>query len=271
MAATYLFSDESGRIPDSDLRTVDDVPWVGLNCSLDLLPAGAMNCINRFNYHAGSAQLTDNGCYASMEFSLYPDWHHHDTDFRAWIPIKSNPAFDDPWFLQPDQEEFLSYNAHGVYVVKEQWREKFKKDLNEAAYAAQDILSRAPFTNRQPRPSGFNLERLHSSRTLKKDAMALVATARRAMLDYLGFFNWRMAACFQWDRDLKRDTITLLTGYALWKFEKRGILTHLARDWKELNISFLLANNVPVLYPWTAKEEVDARFACLAPSILAAF
>ncbi|KAK7035664.1 hypothetical protein R3P38DRAFT_2517889 [Favolaschia claudopus] len=271
MAATYLFSDDNGRIPDSTIQTIDGVPWVGLNCSLDILPGGAMSFINRFSYHTGTAALKDNGCYESMEYSLRPDWHQHDLDFRAWIPVKPSPSFDDPWFLQPDQEEFLSFNAHQVYVVKEQWRERMKKDLGEAAYAVQDILSRAPFTNRQPRPGGFHAERLHGSRSVKKDAMALVAGARRAMLDYLGFFNWRMAACYHWDRELKKDTIKLMNGYQLDRFKKRGVLVHLARDWKELNIPLLLTNDVPVLYPWTAKEETDLRFACLAPSILAAF
>ncbi|KAK6966538.1 hypothetical protein R3P38DRAFT_2590666 [Favolaschia claudopus] len=80
-----------------------------------------------------------------------------------------------------------------------------------------------------------------------------------------------MTACFQWDRELKNDTVRLLNGYQLERFDKRGILAHLARDWRELSIHFLLSQNVPLLYPWTAKEEVDLRFACLAPSILAAF
>ncbi|KAK6996766.1 hypothetical protein R3P38DRAFT_3221896 [Favolaschia claudopus] len=97
--------------------------------------------------------------------------------------------------------------------------------------------------------------------------MALLAGARRAMLEFLGFFNWRMAACYYWDRELKSGTVNLLNGYKLDSYAKRGLLTHLARDWKEINIPFLLGNDVPVLYPWTAKEEVDLRFACLAPSI----
>ncbi|KAJ6463046.1 hypothetical protein C8R47DRAFT_1225309 [Mycena vitilis] len=206
-----------------------------------------------------------------MEWSLLPDWHHHDRDYRAWMPVSRQPRFDDPWFLQTKQEGILVTSAFDTYIIAESWRGRMIEDLQRANTAVKDISCRPPFTGFHPRPPSFDVEALYKGRISEKEARALVASARRNMLENLGFLAWRKATCSRWSQEVTKDTVELIEGLALERFAKRGVLINLARDWKEISLHMLLKHEVPVLYPWTVREEIDARFACLAPSILSAF
>ncbi|KAJ6504298.1 hypothetical protein C8R47DRAFT_1210364 [Mycena vitilis] len=271
MATDFLYSDGSGIVPLSDVQEVKGTTWVALNCSMDLLPPGAIHYINSVDHRTISSKVKENGLWQEMEWSLYPDWHRHDLDYRAWMPVLASPRTDDPWYLQTDPSSMIVTPFPGTYKLSDTWRTRVTTDLQVATASVYDVTSRPPFSGHHPRPPVFDFEVLDKNCGTEKEARVMAAAARRNMLDHIAFLNWRTSTCTEWDRELKADTSRAVEGYNLDGYKKRGVLINLARDWREISIQTLLKHEIPVLYPWTEKEEVDARFACLAPEILSAF
>ncbi|KAJ7665842.1 hypothetical protein DFH06DRAFT_984794 [Mycena polygramma] len=271
MATKFLYSDGTGVIPEPHIGSFDGTTWVALNCTLELLPPHAMRHIDAVTLHSSTAAINDDGTFTEMEWSSLPLWHHHERDYRAWMPVSRSPHPDDPWFMQTAQTGLFESTASDPYVLIESQRARIVADIQRAAAAVQDIVTRPPFSALHPRPPLFDVEALYKGRGSERDARALVTAARRNMLEHLGFLSWRKSTCSQWARDVKKETINAVEEFGIDRYEKRGVLIHLARDWKEISLQTLLKNEVPVLYPWTVREEVDARFACLSPSILSAF
>ncbi|KAJ6494650.1 hypothetical protein C8R47DRAFT_1265822 [Mycena vitilis] len=269
--AGFLYSNESGEVPVPEIGVVEGTTWVALNAPLKSLPAKAMTYIHSVQHHPGNAALEDNGLFQEMEWSTHPDWWRHDHDYRAWIPILPCIRSSDPWYLQKHQDAVILRVNDGKYYVEEAWRKIVVEDLTAAADGVRDIVSRPPFTSFHPRPVAFRMDALKEPRKTEKEARAVLSAARRNMLEHLAFFSWRTSTCVNWNRDLTNSTITLVEGYDLAQYGKRGVLIYLARDWREISIPTLLHHNIPILFPWTPKEEADPRFACLAPSILSAY
>ncbi|KAJ6450019.1 hypothetical protein C8R47DRAFT_1230430 [Mycena vitilis] len=267
----FLYSDESGEVPVPEIGAVEGTTWVALNCSLALLPPKAMSYIESTQHHPANATVEENGLFQDMEWSTHPDWWQHIHDYRAWIPILPFVRSSDPWYFQKHQDAIILRVANGQFYIEESWRMKIVEDISRATDGVRDITSRPPFSNLHPRPPVFLLDVLREPRKTEREARAVLSAARRNMLEHLAFFSWRSSTNMKWDRDLKNDTITLVEGYNLTQYGKRGVLIYLTRDWREISIPTLLHHNIPILFPWTVKEEVDPRFACLAPSILAAY
>ncbi|KAJ7449715.1 hypothetical protein B0H11DRAFT_1928496 [Mycena galericulata] len=269
-----IFYGNVGEIPESEVRMVDDVTWVGLNCSVDLLPPNAMHYINTFSYHTQAADFEENGLFTNMEYSLSPDWDQHDRSFRAWIPVvRSREVNDkDPWFLQiKDGGKIVGINAFQKWYIPENHRAVILQNLRDMEGAVSDICSKAPFHGKQPRPSSFYYDGLLKARGSAKEACQVLMTARRTMLEYLGFCYWRSSTADNWKEELKDSTIAAIERWNLSQYEKRGVLLNLSRDWHEANLLVFIRFEIPVLFPWTILEESDLRFACLAPSVLSAY
>ncbi|KAJ7489985.1 hypothetical protein B0H11DRAFT_2229499 [Mycena galericulata] len=145
------------------------------------------------------------------------------------------------------------------------------RNLRDMEDAVSDIVSKAPFLGRQPRPSAFYYDGLLKARDSAKEACQVLMTACRVMLEHLAFCYWRSTTADNWKEELKDATIGVIEGYNLSQYQKRGVLLNLSRDWREANFPVFIRFEIPVLFPWTILEESDLRFACLAPSILSAY
>ncbi|KAK7053884.1 hypothetical protein R3P38DRAFT_2501522 [Favolaschia claudopus] len=269
-----FYGDGRGRIPDSDIRELKEVVWVGLNCSLDLLPANAWDYVNRYSYHTHTVAINQEGWFENMEYAHRPDWEQHDRSFRAWIPVLKGGSEDgkDLWYMNRLlNSRRVVPNPQDKWIIPNPLRDSIIADLRLAETVVAGIVSKAPFFGRIPKPQPFYYDSLHNARETQKEACVLLASAVRCMLEHLGFIFWRTSTDDDWSKDQTHYIIRAVGDFNLGRFGKRGVLLHLVRDWKEMNIPVLLKNEVPVLYPWTLHERVDLRFACLAPSVLAAY
>ncbi|KAJ7461413.1 hypothetical protein B0H11DRAFT_2241833 [Mycena galericulata] len=267
--AEILYGNARGEIPESEIGRVGDVTWVGLNCPLNFLPDRAMEYIDNFSYHTASAPTDENGYFQYMEFIWKPDWEQHDRFYRAWIPILSNPQNNSPWFFQ--LKHWVSETQFKNFIIPEVWRTRMISDLQKLENCVSEIVAKAPFFGKIPRPPVFYLDSLSRTRETRPAANKLAATAKRAALELLGFLYWRISTAENWQEELTKETIAIIESFNLLDYEKRGVLLNLARDWHAMNIPVLLRHNVPILFPWTIREEMEYRFGCLAPSILAAY
>ncbi|KAK7018472.1 hypothetical protein R3P38DRAFT_3200841 [Favolaschia claudopus] len=268
-----FYVDARGKIPDPDIREMKEVVWVGLNCSLDLVPPKAWDYINRFSYHSHTASTNSEGWFEDMEYAWRPDWDQHDRFFRAWIPvIKGGPdELKGLWYMSRLlNSRRVAPNPQDKWLIPNPLRENIVADLKLAETIVEGIASKSPFFGKVPRPPPFYYDSLYRTRETQKEACSLLASAVRSMLEHLGFIYWRISTDFDWQRDLTNYIIRAIEDFKLHQFGKRGVLLHLARDWKEMNVPLFLKHEVPVAYPWTLHERVDMRFACLAPSVLAA-
>ncbi|KAJ7506050.1 hypothetical protein B0H11DRAFT_2219977 [Mycena galericulata] len=267
--AEILYGNARGEIPESEIGRVGDVTWVGLNCPLNFLQDRAMEYIDNFSYHTASAPTDENGYFQHMEFIWKPDWEQHDRFFRAWIPILSNPQNNSPWFFQ--YRHWVSETPSKNFIIPEVWRTRMISDLQKLENCVSEIVAKAPFFGKIPRPPVFYLDSLGRTRETRSAANKLAASAKRAALELLGFLYWRISTAENWQEELTKETLAIIESFNLLDYEKRGVLINLARDWHAMNIPVLLRHNVPILFPWTIHEEMEYRFGCLAPSILAAY
>ncbi|KAJ7159407.1 hypothetical protein C8R46DRAFT_906505, partial [Mycena filopes] len=87
MSGFHFYKDASGRVPITEFGDIGKQFWGALNCSLSLVPKEAMRFIDNASYHSLNTARETNGLFKEMEWSLFPDWHRHDHDWRAWIPL----------------------------------------------------------------------------------------------------------------------------------------------------------------------------------------
>ncbi|KAJ7430988.1 hypothetical protein B0H11DRAFT_2262701 [Mycena galericulata] len=228
-----------------------------------------MQYIDAFSYHTASAPTDDNGYFQQMEFIWKPDWEQHDRFFRAWMPVLPNPQNGSPWYFQ--LRHWVSETAFKNFIIPEVWRTRMTSDLQKLDACVSEIVAKAPFFGKVPRPQAFHLDSLGRTRETRQTANKLAATAKRAALEHLGFLYWRVSTDESWKNGLTAETIATIEAFDLLTYEKRGVLLNLSRDWHGMNIPVLLRHEVPILFPWTIREEMEYRFGCLAPSILAAY
>ncbi|KAJ7430468.1 hypothetical protein B0H11DRAFT_1942967 [Mycena galericulata] len=267
--AEILYGNALGEIPESEIGQIEDITWVGLNCPLNFLQKRAMDFINNFSYHTSSAPTDDNGYFQDMEFIWKPDWEQHDRFFCAWIPVLSNPQNNSPWYFQ--FQHWISETSFKNFIIPEIWRSRMISDLQKLDNCVSEIVAKAPFFGKVPRPQAIHLDTLNRTWETRPAANKLAATAKRAALEHLGFLYWRISTAENWRDGLTAETIATIDSFHLSDYEKRGVLINLARDGHAMNMPVLLRHEVPVLFPWTIREEIEYRFGCLAPSILAAY
>ncbi|KAJ7438122.1 hypothetical protein B0H11DRAFT_1753107, partial [Mycena galericulata] len=264
--AEILYGNAKGEIPECEIGRVGDVTWVALNCPLNFLQSRAMEYIDNFNYHSASAPTDENGYFQHMEFIWKPDWEQHDRFFRAWIPVLPNPQNNSPWYFQ--HRHWVSETPFKNFIIPEIWRTRMISDLQKLDNCVSEIVTKAPFSGKVPRPQSFHLDSLGRTRETRQAANKLAATAKRAALEFLGFLYWRISTADDWQEGLTLETIATIESFQLTQYGKRGVLINLARDWHGMNMPVLLRHDIPV---WTIREEIEYRFGCLAPSILAAY
>ncbi|KAJ6474440.1 hypothetical protein C8R47DRAFT_1076336 [Mycena vitilis] len=265
MATEFLYSDGDGVIPESQIAMIDDTTWVAMNCSITLLPPRAIHYIDSVSHHPAGAVIKEDGTFAEMEWSLLPDWHHHVRDYRGWMPVSLEPRFDDPWFLQTAQAGLILTSAYGTYILAESWRNRIDQGF-AASHCCGPGHRHSPSVHR----TSSSTSRVRGGRLVQGTQLGK-GRARSSSSRSPEYAGAAGATCSHWARDLTKETVNAVGDFRLDRYGKRGVLINLARDWKEISLHTLLKNGVPVLYPWTVREEVDARFACLAPSILSAF
>ncbi|KAJ7143223.1 hypothetical protein C8R46DRAFT_1232998 [Mycena filopes] len=188
MSGFQFYKDASGRVPTAGFGDIDKQFWGALNCSLNLIPTEAMNFIDNAAYQSGTAPRLPDGRFKFMEWSLHPDWHRHDTDWRAWIPLPPFSPEDRLWFFDWDVLE-LEVETN-TFQKKVLMQEKYMSHLMDAVAAIEDVMKRPPFTPYHPHPRPFDYSILSAGYDSLDDIALALGDARRHMVDCLGFFNW---------------------------------------------------------------------------------
>ncbi|KII89604.1 hypothetical protein PLICRDRAFT_174464 [Plicaturopsis crispa FD-325 SS-3] len=149
---------------------------------------------------------------------------------------------------------------------------QIESDLDLARKCVQEVAEAVSYPRDAPKPAVWDAKLIYSTSGERRQVAATMGSARRAMVDLLGWLSW-MASLY----DLSGAEISdeakwaIHTTFGLLTAIRRGVLIALRRDWQQVNIPHLVAHHVPVVYPWTIWEATSERFARLSPQWLQAF
>lgn len=268
----YLYTNGQGR-PVTNFKedTIENVRWVGLNRYTNAIPREAYKFVDKMDYHSPEAAKDELGRYKEMEWANQPDWHSLEYHWRPYIPIRAPESLSPPWYLQIDRPAVINtFGGPDRFIVERKTAEDFTRDLWKIRDWVTEIANSEDFGS-GPIPSRFDTNLLVEVHDSIDSATSAVAGAKRAMVDGLGFLNWWRACLPHRAHWLSNESTEEFDKLNIRKYEKRGILVNLSRDWMQINLPAWVAHEVPIFYPWTYKEELDERFGRLNPSVWEAY
>jgi len=133
------------------------------------------------------------------------------------------------------------------------------------------IAKSSIFPMRGARPGCYDYEKLCSPFDSIQMLKAFRANVKCQVLNYLVFLTWWTVSVTEWDLHIPQDIVKTIANLQLSRYEKRGILVDLEKDWHQISIPHLLYHRVPIYYRWMETLEADERFLTLYPTILHAF
>ena len=271
MSANF-YLDNSGGAPEVSLFNQDWTDWVGLNADTRKIPPGARNWKDFTDSDWAHVDTTPSGKYAELEWTMHPDWYHHDTHWRGFGPtrVAPIPSVGSPWYL--DMDTPIAYCAtEGGFSFADLQRGSVTNDLIFFDGCLEEIVSTTQFIDDSPVPPPYDRGRLSTTFTSVITLQREGAAAKRAAWDRLAFLTWWTAACDNWAEGIDKITAERVENIVTRGQEPRGFLFDLLTDWHELNIPFLLARSVPFYYTFSLEARLDERFCRLNPKILASY
>lgn len=260
-----LFTDMNRNVPRYEEKLIEGQLWVGLNCSLDSIPAQAMALKDQIE-RGKNAQTGPTGVFLDLDPAIEMDWDDLNFPWRFHIPVGSMPAVETPWEHQMYQTSPWVMRDN-EYQLTEDFKDKAANDLQEAWLAVAELSSKDPVPPMTPCPSEFSIFQLEFSSPSLADIQIIGAEAKRAALDYKGFLNWVTSAFEGWEEGSSEETLNYIAGLDLGSRKVRGGLIDLARDWRHINLEQWVRRGVPIAYPWTISCE-EERFRRLSPRVL---
>ena len=272
----FLFTDDQGKVPTIEFRSVGGDSWMALNASSIAIPGEAMD------YRAQKADerrpTGPTGVFLEMEWALDMDWYDHDASWRPFIPLKPSDSSEGAlsesgldWFFEFDMSTPYIQGTGGGFTIPEHTRSTIDTDLTNWSWLIDEIATNHPFPYEASRPCPYDRGVITRGFDSCEELQAAGGIVKRTAVDYLGFLTWWMASISRWEANLDEQVTKQIKDLRLTQFHKRGVLVDLDRHWQEVNIPNLLRNGVPIAYLWTPSLSTSPRFRCLAPRILQAY
>lgn len=259
----FLFTNSSAWPVVPAFLEVNDLTWGSLNGDTTSVPPSAWSLKDapRYPRHVGPI-----GLHSEFDWAFSATWYKRDEHWRAFNPRPTNKEAQE-WFGQT--EELLDLTAVGdngdAFMISDDWIRRCKENLTIALDCCRQLRESRKELHNSPIPIHFSFDRLLSTFPSTDDAVNEAEDAKRAMIDAMGYIAWWISVYLKDGEDLVIPYFSEGWVRDLVSKEKRGVLIDLNRDWKEVNISHLVTNNIPVFYPWTIIEASQERFARLSP------
>ena len=185
--------------------------------------------------------------------------------------VKSFSDEDDnvPWYFS--DRNSARVNSRGKFYLDGDVRDKAADSLSKLWLCVESIISNPPFIRGTDHLLHFNQLRLQSSWDSLSSVDFLVQEAQVKALELLGFINWWTSSVAHWESPLQPWMVDYIATFHLHSLKKRGIFLDLIRNWHHLNITHLLAENVPVYYFWMTDHEDYPSLSRLSPQVLQAY
>ncbi|KAJ7615062.1 hypothetical protein DFH06DRAFT_1343907 [Mycena polygramma] len=248
--------------------------WVALNCSVDKVPPNAWSYVDVVWYHTSNARVKkkDDGFAEEMEWAKEPDWHRPDRDWTEWIPMVNGAEFEElPWYHVVDDPSVIKRTEFNRCILEKEQRDQVVADLKQVWSVIANVRQYSTFPPNIPAPIEFSYNDRYLARDLSKEVKVYFTNAKRKMLEYLGWVNWWKCIDDRWDQLASEGVRDTIMSYKLHEYGKRGVILNLARDHPTINVPVLLHHNVPVIYPWTIREDQHVHYAKMAPILLDAY
>ena len=258
-----LITDGSGSVPLVEQRTLQKDKWIVLNGPTVGIPMEAMDYQSRRPDEHRATGPT--GVYLEMEWGLDMDWYDREACWRPYIPLRMERS---DWFFDFDMTTPYDHLSTGIFIVPESAHEQIHADITAWASCVDDICSNHPFPPGTARPLVFDHRTLIQGFSTLEDLQTAGGVCKRTAVDYLGFLSWWTLSVSRWDANLDHHVVAAVKNLRLHRFSRRGVLIDLERDWREINLPYLMQHQVPVAYFWTPALASLPRFTSLSPRVL---
>lgn len=260
---------DSKGIPRATQATIDLVNWVTLNGpTLGCIPRDAL----LFQDPAiRTEDFDERGRPSTIDWTVTADWYDREVHWRGFTPMRGEGS--DTWKLNLDHA-VVDARSPGSFIIDPAIAQECTKQLALLFDVITDINSVLLLTQDKvktpSRPSTQPFDRKHGT---KGAVMASLATVRRGFIDGLAYFCWVQTV---FEDNLNADNIPrrIAQRSERWMpylgIEKTGYLLDLSKHWREINLGYYVAKDIPIHYMWTPQLRADPRFARLSPDFLCA-
>lgn len=261
---SLCFYNSLGVVPNPVVTNIEGFQWVSLNIPDFTIPLDALNLKDSNSY---PTDLDHNGILRRLEWARVADWYRSKHHWAAFTPLDSSPP--NAWYLDLRNSPIVFDDRNFTYFeIPESWAERARSAILELHNYCALIRQNTSYGMSSPLPVVLDLALLNRLYESDTEAQIVANQARRCVLDHLAFLGWWTRSMSNWTNELEIDIVDAIDRWSPRDRQTRGVLVDLVRDYKEINIRNLVANDVPVAYPWTRAAANDPRFAKLSPAFL---
>ncbi|PPQ82036.1 hypothetical protein CVT26_003617, partial [Gymnopilus dilepis] len=274
MAVPELFTGDDNRVPASQNREISGKTWVTLGGDLDKLPSYVTGRpIPNDDSVAPGKDGTFRGRLRSLKEVHFPDWYEPTFHWRAFWP--TDPARSGrlrEWFLDysdvPIDPEYAPNTITPRPDVKEKYKDLYTRINSVVETIGWNVIPSMP-RSLWPSRNPWDLDKPFESVAAMQKATSDI---KLLLLEGIAWLRWLHGVLPRiYDHRSFLGTKEEFLKLCLLDLPSRGVVCNLAKDWREINVGFWLASNVPVYYPWRLEERVQARFAKLSPLLLSTY
>lgn len=258
------FRNSLGNIPIPEIFDHEGETYVCLNYTARNVPAGISNFRSTRNYPKTYGRA---GVLLEFEWTKDSLWYDENHFWAGFIPTDSADAWDRYIDLS-DPVETVLVPEKEVYTIPSVWAHHARNEIIGLQRCCLDIRYHTSYGKRSLLPYFVDFKLFTREYPSESDVDIVTAAVKRCILDGRGFLAWWMLSVHNWTEQLPIETVELMGEMGLLDRARRGVIVDLARDWKTVNISNLIAHDVPVFYPWAELEASDSRFTRFNPSFL---
>ncbi|KAF8174357.1 hypothetical protein K438DRAFT_1682860, partial [Mycena galopus ATCC 62051] len=258
------------RMPINDDE--GSLDWIGIHKHCAAVPKDALDKDDHPQQEDDSP-VDEFGRYRSIEWTDEPDWYRPDSHTRGWIPLAKEGDLRRGAWARATRSRFhlLGPSDSGKWMLADQERLMVRNDLSHLRHLVEEVGESELLDSETAIPPLFEIDRVDLEFDRQDDVQHLGMDARRAALDMMGFLNWWTTAIPRWMAGLPVEVVNSVEALELSRYEKRGYLISVNRDWKTCNFSLLVKRGVPFFYVWGIFEMQDKRFHRLTPGVMSSW
>ncbi|KAJ7263770.1 hypothetical protein C8J57DRAFT_1512572 [Mycena rebaudengoi] len=258
--------------------------WISFHGDFETVPDEAMDFFDNFDYPLRTGK---DGVLFDMDWSTKPVWANPVKHWRPFIPKRGSETLsEDPlsFLFEPAVVPTIVHLLDGkggedftVFTLDDTFRsnvEKFAKILSETCSAMGGYKSfYGPQSDYQggPYPLWYRPASVNTVFDDTKSAQGAAASARRGILDMLGFVTWYQLVAPMWGGWRSESDRVFVQRLLVEARPKVGVLLSPARDHLFMNFPFLMKHNVPTHIIWREAERNSLRFVRFSPRFLQEF
>ncbi|KAJ7123566.1 hypothetical protein C8R44DRAFT_875754 [Mycena epipterygia] len=227
-------------LDETDIGSLD---WVGLNGNVDLIHDDALLYLDDTSYLDSTTFLDEFGLRLSIDWARDTDWYRTEQHHRGWIPKFPSTCENLAWWQALWRKVGTEQIENGRWRIPEDEVTRVQGDLQDFRNALEAIAEHPKFDLFIWSPPLFDVESL--SETFESEA--------------------ETASVADWRSGVPEPFITLITDLECEDVPKGGHLFSPNRDWKEINLTLIIRNDLPLFYVWGLFEQQDKRFSSLDP------